>query len=311
VTAAGAPVIVAEHLSKWYGQVSGLNDVSVAIPPGITGLLGPNGAGKSTFMKLVTGQLAPSSGSLTVLGQPVWRNPGIYDRIGFCPDQDGFYETMTGRRWLEALVRLNGRDAEAARAAADRALALVELGDFADRRIGGYSKGMRQRIKLAQAVVHDPELLILDEPLNGMDPLMRRRTIALLRDWARAGKSVLVSSHVLHEIESMTANILLIDSGRIVAEGDVRQIRSVMDDHPHTVVVRARDPRALGRHLMAGDDVLSLAFEDGGLVVATAQPDAFYTRLTALAASGDGGEIDEITSPDDTLQGVFTYLVKR
>jgi ABC-2 type transport system ATP-binding protein len=311
VTAPETPVIVAEHLSKWYGQVSGLNDVSVAIPRGITGLLGPNGAGKSTFMKLVTGQLAPSSGSLRVLDQPVWRNPAIYERIGFCPDQDGFYDTMTGRDWLEGLVRLNGLDREAARAAAARALALVDLGEAADRKIGAYSKGMRQRIKLAQAVVHDPDLLILDEPLNGMDPLMRRRTIALIRGWARDGKSILVSSHVLHEIESMTANILLIDSGRIVAEGDVRQIRSLMDEHPHTVVVRARDPRALGRHLMAADDVLSLAFEDRGLVVATARPDAFYARLTALAASGEGGEIDEITSPDDTLQGVFTYLVKR
>jgi len=304
------PVLVAEHLSKWYGEVSGLNDVSVAIPRGMTGLLGPNGAGKSTFMKLATGQLAPSTGTVRVLGEPIWGNPALYARIGFCPDQDAFYERMTGRRWLEALVRLNGLPRADARAAATRALEVVDLVDAADRRIGSYSKGMRQRVKLAQAIVHDPELLILDEPLSGMDPLMRRRTIRLIKDWARAGKSVLVSSHILHEVEAMTSNILLVNNGRILAEGNVHQIRELIDEHPHTVFVRAVDPRRLAQHLMSQDDVLSVTFEEGAVVIQTAKPDVFYTRLTALAASGDAGAIDEITSPDDNLQAVFKYLVK-
>jgi ABC-2 type transport system ATP-binding protein len=305
-----AAVVVSRNLSKWYGQVSGLNDVSVAIPPGVTGLLGPNGAGKSTFMKLITGQLAPSTGSVRVLGEPIWRNPALYARIGFCPDQDAFYDRMTGVEWLDALVRLNGFAPDAARAAAMRALEAVELLDAAGRKIGAYSKGMRQRVKLAQAIVHDPELLILDEPLNGMDPLMRRKTIRLIRDWAHVGKSVLVSSHILHEIESMTSNILLINNGRILAEGNVHQIRDLIDEHPHTVFVRAEDPRALGRHLLAEDDVLSLRFEDGAVIVETARPDAFYTRLTRMAASGEAGVIEEVTSPDDNLQAVFKYLVK-
>ena len=304
------PVLVAEHLSKWYGDVSGLNDVSVAIPRGVTGLLGPNGAGKSTFMKLATGQLAPSSGTIRALGEPIWGNQALYARIGYCPDQDAFYDGMTGRRWLEALVRLNGLSPADARAAAGRALALVELADAADRKIGSYSKGMRQRVKLAQAIVHDPEFLILDEPLNGMDPLMRRRTIRLIKDWARSGKSVLVSSHILHEIESMTSNILLVNNGRILAEGNVHQIRELIDEHPHTVLVRAADPRRLAQHLMAQDEVLSVTFEEGAVVIQTARPDSFYARLTKLAATGDAGDIEEITSPDDNLQAVFKYLVK-
>jgi len=306
----GQPVLSAEHLSKWYGDVSGLNDVTVAIPAGVTGLLGPNGAGKSTFMKLATGQLSPSAGTIRVLGQLIWNNPALYARIGYCPDQDAFYEHMTGRKWLEALVRLNGLSPADARAAAAGALDVVELSDAGDRRIGGYSKGMRQRVKLAQAIVHDPEFLILDEPLSGMDPLMRRTTIRLIKAWGKAGKSVLVSSHILHEVESMTANILLINNGRIVAEGNVHQIRELIDEHPHTVFVRAAEPRRLAQHLMSQDEVLSVTFEQGAVVIQTATPDAFYTRLTALAASGDAGAIDEITSPDDNLQAVFKYLVK-
>ncbi len=305
-----ASIIAADHVSKWYGQVIGLNDVTVAIPPGVTGLLGPNGAGKSTLMKLITGQLRPSKGSVTVLGEPIWRNPRLFFRIGFCPEQDAFYDRMTGLEWLMALVRLNGLDEHAAQEAAHRALATVELLDAANKKIGAYSKGMRQRVKLAQAIVHDPGLLILDEPLAGMDPLARRKTIRLVRDWARGGKSLLVSSHILHEIEAMTSNILLINNGRILAEGDVHQIRELIDEHPHTVYVKAQDPRGLAREFLAHDDVLSLRFESGAVVVETARPDAFYTRLTAMAASDAFGEITEVTSPDDNLQAVFQYLVK-
>jgi ABC-2 type transport system ATP-binding protein len=304
------PIVTAAKLSKWYGQVIGLNDVTVSVPPGVTGLLGPNGAGKSTFMKLITGQLKPSQGTVTVLGQPIWGHQELFFDIGFCPEQDAFYDRMTGLEWVTALVRLNGLGEKESNDAARRALSTVDLMDAAGKKIGAYSKGMRQRIKLAQAIVHDPSLLILDEPLGGMDPLARRRTIKLIKEWARAGKSIIVSSHILHEIESMTANILLINNGRILAEGDVHQIRDLIDEHPHTVYVRAADPRGLAREFLAHDDVRSLRLESDAVVVETGKPDAFYARLTDMAATGEFGAIDEVTSPDDNLQAVFQYLVK-
>jgi len=305
------PVLVADHVSKWYGQVIGLNDVTVSVPQGITGLLGPNGAGKSTFMKLITGQLRPSKGSITVLGEPVWNNPAQYFRIGFCPEQDAFYDRMTGLEWVAALARLNGVTTGEARDAAMRALEAVDLVEAAGKRIGAYSKGMRQRVKLAQAIVHDPELLILDEPLSGMDPVARRRTIRLIRDWAKLGRSIIVSSHILHEIESMTTNILLINQGRILAEGNVHQIRDLIDEHPHTVYIRAADPRRLAREFLARADVISLRFEPGALVIETGTPDDFYANLTELVATGNSGPVEALTSPDDNLQAVFKYLVKN
>ena len=305
------PILTAEHVSKWYGQVIGLNDVSVSVPAGITGLLGPNGAGKSTFMKLITGQLRPSKGTVRVLDEPIWNNPGLFARLGFCPEQDAFYERMTGRDWVTALVRLNGYDDRQARAIADRAIEAVELTAAAGKRIGAYSKGMRQRIKLAQAIAHDPEVLILDEPLSGMDPLGRRKTMRMIREWAKQGRRVLVSSHILHEIEAMTSNILLINNGRILAEGTVHQIRDLIDEHPHTVYIRAADPRGLAREFLTRDDVISLRFEPGAVVVETGRPDAFYGRLTELVAAGEAGAVEEVTSPDDNLQAVFKYLVKN
>ena len=180
--------VIASTCRNGTARSSGLNDVSVTVPPGITGLLGPNGAGKSTFMKLVTGQLKPSKGTIQVLGEPIWGNPALFHRIGFCPEQDAFYERMTGLGWVTALVALNGLEPDAAAAAARRALEAVDLLDAADKKIGAYSKGMRQRVKMAQALAHDPEVLILDEPLSGMDPLMRRRTIRLIREWGRSGQ---------------------------------------------------------------------------------------------------------------------------
>ena len=304
-------IITADHLSKWYGQVIGLNDVTIDLPPGITGLLGPNGAGKSTFLKLIAGQLKPSRGRVRVFGESVWGNPAVYFRIGFCPEQDAFYDRMTGQEWVVALLMLNGLDSQDVVSRAANAIEVVGLTDAAEKKIGAYSRGMRQRIKLAQAIAHEPDLLILDEPLAGLDPLARRRTIRLIRDWAREGRSVLVSSHILHEIEAMTSNILLIHNGRILAEGNVHQIRELIDEHPHSVYVRAADPRALAQRFLAADDVRSLKFEDDAVIVETSKPDAFYTRLTALAASGDLGEVREVTSPDDNLQAVFQYLVKQ
>ena len=305
-----APILTADHLSKWYGQVIGLNDVSVSVPSGITGLLGPNGAGKSTFMKLITGQLRPSKGDVKVLGEPIWGNPKLFFRIGFCPEQDAFYDRMTGLQWVTSLVRLNGLGEAEARAAAERALGQVDLLEAANKRIGAYSKGMRQRVKLAQALVHDPELLILDEPLGGMDPLGRRRTMKMIREWSKQGKSILVSSHILHEIESITSNILLINNGRILAEGNVHQIRDLIDTHPHTVYIRAENPRTLAREFLTRADVISMRFEPGAVVVETGKPDEFYESLTDLVAAGQYGAVEEVTSPDDNLQAVFKYLVK-
>ena len=288
-------ILAADHLSKWYGQVIGLNDVSVSVGPGITGLLGPNGAGKSTFMKLITGQLRPSKGSVHVLGEPIWGNPKLYFRIGFCPEQDAFYERMTGLEWVTALVRLNGLGEKEADEAAKKALTDVDLMEAANKKIGAYSKGMRQRVKMAQALVHDPELLILDEPLSGMDPLGRRKTMRMIREWAKQGKSVVVSSHILHEVEAMTPDILLINNGRILAEGNVHQIRDLIDSHPHSVYVRADDPRGLAREFLSRADVISLRFEPGAVVVETGKPDEFYSSLTDLVAAGACGAVEEVT----------------
>lgn len=305
------PVLEVEGLSKWYGQVIGLNNISVTIGEGITGLLGPNGAGKSTFMRLVTGQLRPSTGTVRVFGVPIWGNPSAYRDIGVCPDQDAFYERMTGHEWVAALARLWGMDNDDAARAADRALETVRLSDARNKRIGAYSKGMRQRVKLAQALVHDPSLLLLDEPLAGMDPLARRRTIQLVKELARAGKTIVVSSHVLYEIELMTSNVLLLHHGRILAEGNVHQIRELIDEHPHKVIIHADEPRRVARELLDDPTVITMNFGAEALVVETNRPDAFYTRLTELAARGTVGTIDGVISPDDNLQAVFKYLVKQ
>lgn len=305
-----APVVATDRLSKWYGQVIGLNDISVQVGTGITGLLGPNGAGKSTFLKLITGQLKPSKGDVEVLGEPIWDNPTLFFRLGFCPEQDAFYERMTGLEWVTALVRLNGLSEARAAEAARSALDTVGLLDAADRKIGAYSKGMRQRVKLAQAIVHDPELLVLDEPLAGMDPIARRKVIRLVKDWAAQGKSIVVSSHILHEIEAMTSTILLINNGRILAEGNIHTIRDLIDEHPHKIRIRASNPRGLAQGILDHDGLRSLHFEDGVVLVETDRPDTFYGRLTAVAASGELGEVLEVSSPDDNLQAVFDYLVK-
>ena len=304
------PIVATDHLSKWYGQVIGLNDITLNISPGVTGLLGPNGAGKSTLLKLITGQLKPSKGTLRVLGEPVWGNPAIYRRLGLCPEQDAFYDRMTGLEWLMALLRLQGYTEHGRAGARGRRAGAGGHDRRGGKRIGAYSKGMRQRVKLAQAIAHSPELLILDEPLSGMDPLARRKTIRLLRGWAASGKNVIVSSHVLHEIEALTSNILLMHNGRVLAEGNVHQIRDLIDEHPHTVCIRAKHPRELARQLVAHDDLLSLRFEEDSLFVQTAKPDTFYARLTEMAAADGSGEILEVTSPDDNLQAVFDYLVK-
>jgi ABC-2 type transport system ATP-binding protein len=296
--------------SRWYGPVIALNDVSTQISPGVTGLLGPNGAGKSTFLKLAAGQLSPSQGEVRILGVPAWGSPEVFHRVGLCPEADAFWDRLTGQQFLEALLRLTGFDeAECARRA-QAALEQVDLVSARNRKIGGYSKGMRQRIKLAQALAHDPDVLLLDEPLTGMDPVNRRRIVDLVKRLGSEGRTVVVSSHVLHEVEAMTRRVLLIHNGRILAEGDVREIRDLMDEHPHTVSLRARDPRVLARVVVGLPHVLSLSFGHDGewLTVQTGRPDEFYGSLHDAAIESG---VMEMYCPDEDLASVFRYLMQR
>ena len=296
--------------SRWYGPVIALNDVTTVVEPGVTGLLGPNGAGKSTFLKLAAGQLAPSQGEVRLLGVPAWGSPEVFHHVGLCPEADAFWETMTGLEFVTALLRLTGYDEAECRKRAVAALEEVALLEAKDRKVGGYSKGMRQRVKLAQAIAHDPQVLLLDEPVSGMDPINRRRVVDLVKRMGREGKTVLVSSHILHEVEAMTRRVLLIHNGRILAEGDVREIRDLMDEHPHTVALRARDPRVLARAVVGSPHVLSLTFGAEGqwVTVQTARPDDFYGSLHEAALEAG---VSEMYSPDDNLESVFKYLVAR
>ena len=296
--------------SRWYGPVIALNDVTTSLAPGVTGLLGPNGAGKSTFLKLSAGQLAPSQGEVRVLGVPAWGSPEVFHRVGLCPETDAFWEGLTAMQFLTGLLRLTGFDAAECRRRAEAALDEVALVEARDRRLGGFSKGMRQRVKLAQCLAHDPEVLLLDEPLSGMDPVNRRRVADLVKRLGREGKTVLMSTHILHEVEAVTHRVMLIHNGRILAEGDVREIRDLMDEHPHTVALRARDPRLLARSLVGAPHVLSLTFGHEGewLTVQTARPDELYGALHQAAIEAG---VSEMYSPDEDLESVFRYLVPR
>lgn len=301
-------IVEADRLNKWYGRVIALNDVSLSIAPGITGLLGPNGAGKTSFMRILIGLMRESSGTIRVLGERPWNNPKLSVRLGYCPEHDGFYEGMTGTQFIESLARIRGvRDVAAA---ARRAIDWVRMGEAAGRKIVTYSRGMRQRIKIAQAVVHRPELLILDEPLTGSDPLVRQELIGLIKAFAQEGGSVIVSSHVLHEIEQLTRHIALIHRGRLVAEGDVREIRDLIDRHPHTIEVTADRPRELAAALAREPEVVEIRLENGTLWVRTPKPDDFYAKLPRIALGADAG-IREIRSPDDNLEAVFRYLTEQ
>jgi ABC-2 type transport system ATP-binding protein len=306
------PVVAFHNVSKWYGNVIGLNKLTLAVRPGVTGLLGPNGAGKSTLLQLATGQLRPSQGAVRVLGAPVWNNSTLNRRIGLCPEQDAFYEWMTGWDFVHTCARLSGLKRAEARAAAERTIESVTMTRHMGRAIRGYSKGMRQRIKLAQALVHEPEVLFLDEPLTGTDPVARRDLMDIIQRIGSAGKSVIVSSHVLHEVESLTSNVVLLSRGRLVAEGNVRQIRDLIDEHPHHIVIHSPDYRRLASRLLAWDDVEGVRVLAGekGVTIETRAPDAFYGRLPALCLE-EGFAIDSVYSDDDNLEAVFQYLVRK
>jgi len=304
-----APVVIRfDEVSKWYGPVIGVNKLTLDIPPGITGLLGPNGAGKSTLLQLATGQLKPSQGSVTVLGEEVWGNTALFRRVGLCPEQDAFWEWMTGKEFVTTCAGLAGLSP--AGPAVARAIHFVGMEEHQDRAIKGYSKGMRQRIKLAQALVHDPEVLFLDEPLTGTDPLARRDLMDIILGLAADGKSVVVSSHVLYEVQSLTQYIILLNRGRLVAEGSIRSIRDLIDKHPHKIVLVTDRYRELASRLVGWEDVeaVQVLRDQGGVMVETRQPDAFYARLPGLVA--DGTPIREVYSEDDNLEAVFKYLVK-
>jgi ABC-2 type transport system ATP-binding protein len=311
-SAAGPAIVEFHAVSKWYGNVIGVNKLSLRVPPGVTGLLGPNGAGKSTLLQLATGQLCPSQGSVRVLGQEVWNNPALNHYIGLCPEQDAFYEWMTGLDFVRTCARLSGIPRRQATAAAERAIARVGMTEHMGRAIRGYSKGMRQRTKLAQALVHEPKVLFLDEPFTGTDPIARRDLMDVIRGLGAAGHSVLVSSHILHEVEALTPSIVLLHRGRLVAEGHVRQIRDLIDKHPHRIVLVCDDYRGLAARLVACDDVDGVRIMPGesAVTVETRSPDAFYARLPALSLS-DGTAIREVYSEDDNLEAVFRYLVGR
>jgi ABC-2 type transport system ATP-binding protein len=306
------PIIEFDGVSKWYGNVIGLNKLTLHIPAGVTGLLGPNGAGKSTLLQLATGQLRPSQGTVRVMGHGVWDNPALNRLVGLCPEQDAFYEWMTGHDFVRTCARLSGLSRGEARLAADRAMERVGMTEHMNRAVRGYSKGMRQRTKLAQALVHGPRVLFLDEPLTGTDPVARRDLIDVIRDLGNGGCSVLVSSHVLHEIQSLTQRIVLLHRGRLVAEGHVREIRNLIDKHPHRIVLVCEKYRDLAARLAAHADVDGIKFLDreSGLMVETRKPDEFYARLPALALS-DGLSLREVYSEDDNLEAVFNYLVSK
>ncbi len=306
------PIMTVERVSKFYGRkVMGLNDISVNYSGGISGLLGPNGAGKSTMMKIMTGQIKPSIGRVHAFGLPVWDNPKLNKRIGFCPEQDAFYPNMTGLDFVKMNAKLAGVGGRTAEKMAKKAIRTVDLTKAMNRNVTGYSKGMRQRIKIAQALVHDPELLVLDEPLAGTDPLGRIKIIELMFEQAKEGKHIIVSSHVLHEVERMTQKIVLINKGKLVAQGDISDIRDSMDKFPLNVRIRTPDPRGLARHLTDLTEVTSLSFkkeEPDMIMVMTSDPSAFYDHFQELVI-GNRIRISSIDSPDDSLDAIFRYLV--
>ncbi len=305
------PVIELQSVSKWYGEVIGLNAVTTSIGPGITALVGPNGAGKSTLMGLAMGQLRPSKGTMLVFGRRPWDNPAVLSQIGYCPEGDPFWANLTGRQFVQFLARLSGLPSRAAKAAAAEAIELTGMTENMNRAVGTYSKGMRQRIKMAQALVHKPRLLILDEPFSGTDPVARHELAELFHRLAADGVDLVISSHVLHEVEALTHQILMIDHGRIVAEGDLRKVRSELHDRPHAIRVRVDDPRRLAASVSTIETVTGLKLTaPDTLIIETTAPEQVYDRLPGLILD-QGMTPKEIAAADDSLEAVFGYLTNR
>jgi ABC-2 type transport system ATP-binding protein len=304
-------VVRAHGLSKWYGKVIGLNNFSVEIGKGITGIVGPNGSGKSTFFKIVTGTIRSEVGELTVLGQGPWRNPDLLRDIGFCPDYDFLPFDLSGREYLRFAGGMHGMSGSALDVRTEEVLGIFGMKAAADRKMGGYSKGMVQRIKMAGSMLHDPKLLLLDEPLTGTDPVARRDLMDLITELNRThGHDIIVSSHVLHEIERLTPNVVLIYKGRAVASGGIHEIRALMSSHPHNIVLEGQGMTELAKALISRPYTVSVEMKVGrkGLVVRVSDPEAFFDSVAELVRES-GCKLDTMQSLDDDLESVFKYLV--
>jgi len=306
------PVLEARSLSRWYGPVIALNEITFRVEEGITALVGPNGAGKSSLLKTLTGEIRPKLGEVRVLGEDPWNHPDLFRRVGYCPEQDALYEEMNAVGFVSHLLRLRGFDGPAALTRAETALGAAGLDPVSwGRRVAGYSKGMRQRVRIAQSIAHSPELLLLDEPLTGLDPVGRRDLRELFRGLADRGTSILLSSHVLHEVEGTTDRILLLNHAKLLAEGTVSDIRDLLDQHPHAIEIDCDRPRDLAVRLLAHPGVESVVVpEDGPLVARTRAPQEVYPALVRMVAE-DGHVVRRMTSPDDNLEAVFRYLVTK
>jgi ABC-2 type transport system ATP-binding protein len=295
------------NVSRWYGNVVAVNDITMTIGPGVTGLLGPNGAGKSTLLHLIAGFLPPSRGTLTIGTAAAWRNPEIYRTVGLVPERDSVYAFLTGEEFVRATARLH--QLADPQAATRRAIAIVDMADAQERKISTYSKGMRQRIKVAAALVHDPEVLLLDEPFNGMDPRQRLHMIDLLTKLGAEGRTILLSSHILEEVERLAGTIQVIVSGRLAASGDFRAIRRLMTSRPHVFLVRTSDDRMLGSALIGSPAVTGVELTRGGLQVRASDYGRFSRELAAVARDRDI-RLRELLPEDESLESVFAYLVE-
>ncbi len=303
------PAVVIDKCSKWYGQVIGLNEVSLAIDGGVTGILGPNGAGKSTLFKLLMGRLKPSSGNVRLFGVDPWESTAPYRRVGYVAETEKLYDWMTGHDFVSTLARLYGMTREEASDRASHVLEFVGLADVKNKEIGKYSKGMRQRVKIAHALVHDPDLIILDEPLHGCDPIARTSIMSVIRDLGTQGKTVLVSSHILDEIERITEQIVILHNGRLLALGNLHAIRDLLDKHPHRILIRTENPRKLAEYFVPEDPVYGVRFaEEGALEVLTNDLSAAHSVLPRVIVES-GLKITSIENPDDNLEALLGYLV--
>ncbi len=302
--------VVLENVSKFYGDVLGVNRVSLSIPPGITGLVGPNGSGKTTLMNLMVGLLQPSRGSVSVLGIPTDRPEELFRRVGYATQYDSFPPGLTGYQFIESFLRVHGFARDEADTMTWRALEHVNLVEAAGRKVAGYIKGMRQRVRLAQAIAHEPAVLVLDEPLNGLDPMARAEVIALFRQLADSGLHVIVSSHILHEVDLISDQVVLLNGGYVVAEGDISGVRDEMEEqHPVQVLIRCDRPSLLASRVFEQDHVVEARIgDDGGLFVRTRNADSFYLLLNRVVLE-HGLAVESVTPADADVQAVYQYLI--
>ena len=302
--------IVFDDVSKFYGEILGVNRVNLSLGAGITSLVGPNGAGKSTLMNLMTGLLRPTRGKVTVLGTPTDQPEKLFSKVGYCTQFDSFPRGLTGREFIRAFLLVNGFDRKRAEAATTNALEQVNLLDAGDRKVAAYSKGMRQRIRLAQAIAHQPAVLILDEPLNGLDPMVRAETIALFRKLAAEGLHLIISSHILHEVDMMSDRVVLVNNGYVVAEGNIHGVRDEVTDHPMQILIRCDQPAKLAAQVFAEDNVVEARLHNdrGGLFIRTRDADSFYLLLNRVVAEG-AINVESVAPVDDDLSAVYGYLI--